>query len=1022
MLPRMQYRLALDLGTTSIGWALLRLSSTLEPKAIIKMGVRIFPEGRNPKDGTSLAVTRREARQARRRRDRLLKRKARMVEALVELGFWPEDMSERKLLATLDPYFLRKKALDEQLLPQEFGRAIFHLNQRRGFKSNRKTDAGDNESSLMKSTIARMKLRLEDENCRTLGEWLANRHEKKLSVRARLRGRTVKDKAYDFYADRALVENEFDQLWQAQRQYHPLLFTEKAKAQLKDILLYQRPLKPVNPGRCTLLSDLKRAPQALPSSQRIRIYQEVNNLRIIARDLTLIPLTLEQRDTLVEMLEKSRDVKFSRMVKALKLPGTTTFNLQDIKRDRLKGNLTSAILGGAKCFGKDWHNFDHDVQEKIVHQLLEEPSETALVDWLCHDTGVSKESALRIASISLPAGYGSLSTEAIDLILPELQRDVCTFDHAVAAAGLGSHSALSHQEKTGELLDQLPYYGEALKRHVGFGTNNPEDMVEIQYGKIANPTVHIGLNEIRKVINAIIKRYGPPTQVVLEVARDLKLGRQRKLEILKEQKKNQTRNELLLKEACRALEVNPDSLHRSQRRELLHKMQLWVELNPKDAADRRCPFSGEQISISRLLSDQIEIEHILPYSRTLDDSLTNKTLAIRQANRDKGNRTPWEAFGQVSQKGYDYDAIVQRASHMKQAKRKRFAPDGYEQWLKDDKDFLARALADTSYISRLAREYVTLICPKDSVWVIPGQLTAKLRGKLGLNDILSLKGVKNRDDHRHHAIDAAVIGITDRGMLQKVARANARAYRNGSDRLIEKMPAPWPTYREHVARATKVINVSFKPDHGYQGAMHEETAWGIMGDGKARRRVQKDDQLFRTVEYAQKKLVEISSTKDPFRHGQNEDGTPAAYKGYVGGSNYCIEIWEDEKGKWKGDVISTFQAYQVIRELGEEQGWKRLRSKSKTQCGKPLTMRLMINDLLKMTVDEKTAVFRVCQIKANTQLVLADSTASNVDSRNRDKTDPFSYVTKTAGALKATGAKHVTVNPLGIISIRSQRS
>lgn len=147
MLPRMQYRLALDLGTTSIGWALLRLSSTLEPKAIIKMGVRIFPEGRNPKDGTSLAVTRREARQARRRRDRLLKRKARMVEALVELGFWPEDMSERKLLATLDPYFLRKKALDEQLLPQEFGRAIFHLNQRRGFKSNRKTDAGDNESS-----------------------------------------------------------------------------------------------------------------------------------------------------------------------------------------------------------------------------------------------------------------------------------------------------------------------------------------------------------------------------------------------------------------------------------------------------------------------------------------------------------------------------------------------------------------------------------------------------------------------------------------------------------------------------------------------------------------------------------------------------------------------------------------------------------------------------------------------------------------------------------------------------------
>ena len=76
------YRLALDLGTTSLGWAVLRLNAHNESTAIIKAGVRIFSDGRNPKDGSSLAVTRRAARAMRRRRDRLLKRKARMLNML----------------------------------------------------------------------------------------------------------------------------------------------------------------------------------------------------------------------------------------------------------------------------------------------------------------------------------------------------------------------------------------------------------------------------------------------------------------------------------------------------------------------------------------------------------------------------------------------------------------------------------------------------------------------------------------------------------------------------------------------------------------------------------------------------------------------------------------------------------------------------------------------------------------------------------------------------------------------------
>ncbi len=139
-MKRMRYRLALDLGSTSLGWAMVRLNSEDEPCAVIKAGVRIFSDGRKPKGGASLAVSRREARAMRRRRDRLLRRKDRMMRLLIEHGFFPQNEAERKALERLEPLALRAKGLDHALTPPEFARALFHINQRRGFKSNRKTD------------------------------------------------------------------------------------------------------------------------------------------------------------------------------------------------------------------------------------------------------------------------------------------------------------------------------------------------------------------------------------------------------------------------------------------------------------------------------------------------------------------------------------------------------------------------------------------------------------------------------------------------------------------------------------------------------------------------------------------------------------------------------------------------------------------------------------------------------------------------------------------------------------------
>ena len=1027
-MAHMRYRLALDLGSTSLGWAMLRLNAENNPCAVIKAGVRIFSDGRNPKDGSSLAVTRRDARAMRRRRDRLLKRKARMMRTLIAHGFFPAEEDKRKALETLNPYVLRAKGLNETLKPEEFARALFHINQRRGFKSNRKTDKKDNDSGALKTAISKLRQSLHDESCRTVGEWLARRDLAGQTVRARYRqarvarddGKTRIDKSYDLYIDRAMIEQEFDALWTKQAGLNPVLFNDKARDELKDALLHQRPLKPVKPGRCTLLPDEERAPLALPSTQRARIYQEVNHLRILCSGLREQTLSLAQRDELVAALERNSKRSFTQIKKLLGLSGTVQFNFEDPKRQELKGNTTSAILSGTKLFGLAWFDFDEARQDEIVSQLVREENEAKLVCWLQEHTGVDEARAELIANTGLPEGYGSLSAKALARILPALRREVLSYDKAVLAAGFDHHSRLNAFAEipgrtvdtgvdltdpvTGEIqslhaFQKLPYYGEFLQRHVGFGSGKPEDTNEKRYGKIANPTVHIGLNQVRLVVNALIKRYGHPSEVIVELARDLKQSKEQRDDESKRQAENQKHNILMRRDIASVLNISAERVRTLD----LQKMILWEELS-FNVADRRCPYSGAQISLQMLLSDEVEIEHILPFSKTLDDSLNNRTVAMRQANRIKGNRTPWEAFGVQAIDGFPYAEILNRAEGMPKSKRYRFAEDGYKQWLRDDAGFLPRALNDTRHLSKVAREYMSLICPQ-ATRVIPGRMTAMLRAKFGLNDVLGLNGEKNRNDHRHHAVDACVIGVTDQGLLQRFAQASASAREHQLNRLVDGMPLPWDSYRAHVERAVRNIWVSHKPDHGHEGAMHNDTAYALLGNGRVS--VHKIVDGERVREEAALKVIEFTSSKAVARHGLLPDGKPQPYKGYKGDSNYCIEIVVNDKGQWVGEVVSTFEAYQIERHGGRSQ----LRSRLLASSRKPLAIRLIVDDIVKLQHHGIERVLRVAYINSAGTIALCDHNEANVDKRTRLK--ELAYVFKTAGSLQKSRGRQVTISPIG---------
>src|SRR3546814_8662302 len=142
----------------------------------------------------------------------------------------------------------------------------------------------------------------------------------------------------------------------------------------------------------------------------------------------------------------------------------------------------------------------------------------------------------------------------------------------------------------GEFLPEFPYYVKVLQRYVGFGTGVVTDTEEKRYGRIANPSVHIGFNQVRVVINELIHRYGLPSQIVVELARDLKLNQEQKRETERRQADNQKRNDSCRREIAEMLGIDANQVKRG----IVKKMILWDELS-FDPTERRCTETGDKI-------------------------------------------------------------------------------------------------------------------------------------------------------------------------------------------------------------------------------------------------------------------------------------------------------------------------------------------------------------------------------------------------------------------------------------------
>lgn len=1076
----MGIRFSFDLGTNSLGFAVWRTGADVSgfygpdaPMALLCSGVRLFKDGRNPKDQQSLAAMRRVPKQARKRRDRFVLRRTDLMRTLINAGLMPQAESKRKDLEDNDPYELRAGALDRALTLHEIGRVIFHLNQRRGFKSNRKTDRKDADKGKIATASQRLRETLQVQKCRTFGEFLWLRHRgrslnpKKIRdpdrqpTRIRLEGHGAKA-LYQFYPTRDLIQDEFNKIWDAQAEHHSEILDKSLRDQIATIVFRQRDLKPPKIGKCTFVPGEERLPKALPSVEARELYERLAHLRISESAMAERALTPRERDALASVLLTEAKFPFTKMRKALKLGSGAKINFEQAGEKEMKGCLSGKCLAKINHFGPLWRNLSWQDKDAFVQKLLDEPDETILIAGLQQDYALNEAAARECASIPLADGYSRLGATANAAILDALQNEraanggLLTYDKAVIVAGQYHNPPWHHSdERDGELFARLPYYGELLQRHVMPGSMEEKDREDdaAYWGRIMNPTVHIGLNQLRRVINSLVERFGAPDQIVVELARDLKQNTEQKENDKKKNAENRTANER------RTQQLSELSHHDNG--ENRARLKLFEEQQRAGDGVALCPFSLKPIGITQLFTSEIEVEHLLPRSRTLDDSPANKMLCFREMNRIKRGKTPFEAFGLRP----NWPDILANVEKLPANKRWRFKADAIDKFEKDG-GFLARQLNETKYLSRLAKAYLSKICDPDQIYVTPGTLTGLLRGKWGLNGLLSDDNRKNRTDHRHHAIDAIVIGAMTRSLLQSLAREAGRAEGAEFNAAIGKIPWPFEEFREAVRVSLDKLIVSHKPEHGKSGALHEDTAYGFILDPAEAKDI---GNLVRRKPLVDLTPGEVDSVRDPvlrralqnavsaFRDAkgkvakENEkafasalanfaaaplpDGktirrirvakadesvetiadrrTGQPYKAVAPGENHHIDIVQLRDGGWKGFAATVYE----VNQKNWRPQWERDR------IGGKLVMRLHKGDAVEIDDSDGTrcvkVVVRIEPSSGRVRLV-PHNEGGDFAKRHTNLDDPFRWDLAGIAGLKGRNCKAVRIDETGQIkAIRS---
>nr|WP_246316799.1 type II CRISPR RNA-guided endonuclease Cas9 [Anoxybacillus ayderensis] len=777
----------MDIGITSVGWAIINLDKI----RIEDLGVRIFDKAEQPQ-GEPLSLPRRVARSTRRRLRRRKHRLERIRRLLVREGVLTKNEMNNlfKNRHLVDVWQLRVDALERKLNNDELARVLLHLAKRRGFRSNRKSEHNTNEDSIIFKQIEHNQSILS--HYRTVADMIV--HDEKFKNHKR-----NKSEDYSNMIARHSLEQEIQCIFSKQREFHNPVCSEQFEKQYLRIWSSQRPFASKDDiekkvGFCTFESEERRAPKATYTFQSFVAWEHINKLRLVSLE-GIRALTDEERRLIYrqaflknkvtyydirKLLQLQDDIKFKGLVYDANQPLKKIENVRFLELDayhkirkcveQVYGKEASTMFSSDDfdTFGYALTIFKNDediysylqnvyvrADGKVIHNLTNKIYEEPLIEQLLQ-LSFSK--------------FGHLSLKAMRNILPHMENGEL-YSKACELAGYNFNGPRK-KEKT-VLLPNIP--------------------------DITNPVVMRALTQARKVVNAIIKKYGSPVSIHIELARDLSHSYDERRKIQKAQDDNRKKNETAIKQLVEyGLTKNPSGLD-------IVKFKLWSEQNGQ------CMYSLERIELERLLEDgYVEVDHILPYSRSLDDGYANKALVLTRENRQKGNRTPVEYLGFGTDRWQRFENFVLTNKQFSKAKKRNLLRLHYQET--EEKEFKERNLNDTRYISRFFANFIKEHLKfadggkEQKVYTVNGKITAHLRSRWDFN--------KNREQSDlHHAVDAVIVACASPDIIQKVT--NFYKNREQNKELAKKkesfFPQPWPSFSDELkARLSKFPKESIK--------------------------------------------------------------------------------------------------------------------------------------------------------------------------------------------------------------------
>lgn len=822
MEEKFQYRIGLDIGITSVGWAVLQNNSQDEPVRITDLGVRIFDVAENPKNGDALAAPRRDARTTRRRLRRRRHRLERIKFLLQENGLIEMDsFMERYYKGNLpDVYQLRYEGLDRKLKDEELAQVLIHIAKHRGFRSTRKAETKEKEGgAVLKATTENQKI-MQEKGYRTVGEMLyldeAFHTECLWNEKGYVLTPRNRPDDYKHTISRSMLVEEVHAIFAAQRALGNEKATEELENAYVEIMTSQRSfdmgpgLQPDGKpspyamegfgdrvGKCTFEKDEYRAPKATYTAELFVALQKINHTKLIDEFGTGRFFSEEERKTIIDLLLSSKELKYETIRKKLNIDPSLKFNSLnysakkegETEEERVRDTEKAKFAGMfwtyeySKCLKDRTEEMPvgekADLFDRIGEILTAYKNDDSRSSRL-KELGLSGEEIKGLLYLS-PAKYQRVSLKAMRKIQPYLE-DGLIYDKACEAAGYDFRAL-----------------NDGNKKHLLKG-----EEINAIVNDITNPVVKRSVSQTIKVINAIIQKYGSPQAVNIELAREMSKNFQDRTNLEKEMKKRQQENERAKQQIIELGKQNPTG------QDIL-KYRLWNDQGGY------CLYSGKKIPLEELFKGGYDIDHILPYSITFDDSYRNKVLVTAQENRQKGNRTPYEYFGADEKRWGDYEARVRLLvrDYKKQQKllKKNFTEE-------ERKEFKERNLNDTKYITRVVYNMIRQNLElepfnhpekKKQVWAVNGAVTSYLRKRWGLMQ-------KDRSTDRHHAMDAVVIACCTDGMIHKISMfvkgRELRFNRNltivdektgeiftreqWDEKFGVKVPLPWNSFRDEL--------------------------------------------------------------------------------------------------------------------------------------------------------------------------------------------------------------------------------